>query len=369
MSDQLDIDNERGWALIDQFAAGDLPDAERQWMIQWTAQTPAAAAVVQALRDVCVARDAESVVFDTMRMRERVLLPVEGVARPKVFPVVRREGVGLGSRRVRGGLWIGTLAAVIGGAVVLMTSRVGRTHPDAVHAYVTGPYQQGIINLDDGTRVVLAPQTTLRVLRFGAQARTVTLENGEAYFEVAHALGAPFVVRSGAVTARVLGTAFLVRHRANDRHVRVAVTDGKVRLTTPARTDKGVTLTVGQVGDVMDSVTHVSAVDDVAPGTERAPGRIMFRFTPLTTVLQTVSQWYGFHFRYADQTLGARTVSIMISTQSSAEALAAIERVLAVNLTVVGDTVTLVPQPPRSSRTTPRIRTYDVWTPIREVGR
>lgn len=281
----------------------------------------------------------------------------------------RRWTRDLGTQTLRAGLWIGTSVAVIGVMVVLLTSRVGPIRQDVVHRYVTGPYQQGIINLGDGTRVTLAPQTTLRVLRFGTQERTVALENGEAYFEVAQASGAPFIVQSGTATAQVLGTAFLVRHNANDQHVHVAVTDGKVRVTTPARPDKSVTLTVGQVGDVTDSVTHVSAVDDVTPGTERAPGRIIFRYTPLATVLQTVSQWYGFHFRYTDQTLGARTVTIMISTQSSADALAAIEQVLAVNLTVVGDTVTLAPQPPRSSRSAPRIRTYDVWTPIREVGR
>jgi hypothetical protein len=42
---------------------------------------------------------------------------------------------------------------------------------------------------------------------------------------------------------------------------------------------------------------------------------------------------------------------------------------LAVNLTVVGDTITLVPQPEPSTHRAPRIRTYDVWTPKSEVGR
>lgn len=281
-----------------------------------------------------------------------------------------RGGVlGLRSQTLRRGLWIGTSVAAIGAAIILMTGRAGRTHSGVAHMYVTGAYQQGIINLGDGTRVTLAPQTTLRLYQFGTRARTVVLRNGEAYFEVARASGVPFIVQSGAATVRVLGTSFLVRHRTNDQHVRVAITDGKVRVTTPARTDQGVTLTAGQIGDVTDSVTHVSAVDKLTPGMERAPGQIIFRYTPLATVLQTVSQWYGIHFRYADQTLGARTVTIMISTQSSAQALATIEHVLAVNLTVVGDTVTLVPQPPRSSRNAPRIRTYDIWTPTREVGR
>ena len=95
----------------------------------------------------------------------------------------------------------------------------------------------------------------------------------------------------------------------------------------------------------------------------------MFRDTPLATILQTVSRWYGYQFHYADSTLGTRRVTMMVSTSSSAKALAAIEQVLMVNLAVVGDTVTLIPKSPRSSRSTPRIQTYDVWTPSREVGR
>jgi ferric-dicitrate binding protein FerR (iron transport regulator) len=167
---------------------------------------------------------------------------------------------------------------------------------------------------------------------------------------------------------QVLGTAFLVRHPADATQVRVAVANGKVHVTA-ARGSTGRTLTAGQVGTVTDSTIQMSAIDDPAPDVEWAPGHIMFRHTPVTSVLQTVSQWYGYHFRYADQTLGTQRVTIMVSTRSSAKALATIERLLDVNVSVVGDTVTLVPQPPRPNQSAPRIRTYDVWTPTSEVGR
>jgi transmembrane sensor len=217
--------------------------------------------------------------------------------------------------------------------------------------------------------VTLGPRTTFRVLQFGVNTRMVALERGEAYFEVAHAAGGPFIVASGAALTQVLGTAFLVRYDPANPHVRVAVTDGKVQLKTSSHAKSGVTLTAGQMGEVTDSTTQVITVDDLSPGTEWTPGRVIFHDTPLATVLQTVSHWYGYQFRLTDQTLGTRNVTMVISTRSSAEALAAIERVLLVNLTVVGDTVTLVPQPARPNRNTPRIRTYDVWTPTREIGR
>ena len=279
----------------------------------------------------------------------------------------RRERGGGGSQTLRAGVWFGAMATLIVGASILAHgSRV--EHAYAMQTYATHLYQQAIVNLDDGTRITLAPQTTVRVMRFSARSRTIELDSGEAYFEVMHASASPFMVRSGATTAQVLGTAFLVRHDAGDAHVRVSVTDGKVRVMTAAR-PAGVTLTVGQTGDVTDSTTQVSTTNDLTPGIEWASGRIMFRHIPLTTVLHTVEKWYGYHFRYSDRTLGTQSVTMMISTRSSAEALATIEHMLAVNLTVVGDTITLVPQPEPSIHHAPRIRTYDVWTPKNEVGR
>jgi ferric-dicitrate binding protein FerR (iron transport regulator) len=123
------------------------------------------------------------------------------------------------------------------------------------------------------------------------------------------------------------------------------------------------------VGDVADSTMHVSRTDDLTSDVKWSHESVMFRHTPVTTVLQTVSQWYGYHFRYADSTLGTRRVTMIVSMRSSAEALADLERVLEVNLTVLGDTITLVSQPVRANRSAPRIQTYDVWAPNREVGR
>ena len=274
----------------------------------------------------------------------------------------------LGRRTLRRWVWIGSATALAVGVSFLVRLR-SETRTSVTRVYATAAQQQAVIDLTDGTRVTLSPSTTLRLRDFGAGSRTVVLDGGEAYFEVAHTSGVPFMVRSGTATARALGTAFLVRRAAGDSHVRVSVTDGKVQLLTPGRNTSGVTLTARQVGDVTDSTIQMRTADDLAPGTEWESGDVIFRNISLATVLQTLSQWYGYQFRYVDQSLGARKVTMLISTRSSSEALATIERVLAVNLTIAGDTVTLVPHPPQSIRRTPRIRIYDVWTPTREVGR
>jgi transmembrane sensor len=275
---------------------------------------------------------------------------------------------GLGSQILQHSLWIGITGALVLGIAVLTRHRSG-SDSEITRTYATRAYQQATLNLADGTRITLAPQTAVRLLHFGASVRTVLLDSGEAYFEVAHAAGVPFIVKSGPATTQVLGTAFLVRHIAGDSQVLVAVADGKVRIRTLSHRDAGVLLTSRHIGAVTDSTVHVSAVNDIDPRAQWSRDHMLFRDTPLAIVLQTISQWYGYRFRYADRTMGAQKVTIMVSAKSSAEALATVEQVLAVNLTVNGDTITLVPKPEQSEQTAPRIRTYDVWTPTREVGR
>jgi ferric-dicitrate binding protein FerR (iron transport regulator) len=186
---------------------------------------------------------------------------------------------------------------------------------------------------------------------------------------VAHAEGVPFLVHSGAVTARVLGTRFLLRHDAGTSHTRVAVTDGKILVNAHAAGEVGQTLTAGHIADVIDSTMRTSSMDDLTPGTEWVQGKLVFYHVPVSTVLATLSRWYGYQFRYADSSLSQRSVTIAVSMQSSATALATLEQILSVNVVVKGDTVVLAPQPSPAERGNPQSRNYDVWMPTREVGR
>jgi ferric-dicitrate binding protein FerR (iron transport regulator) len=285
-----------------------------------------------------------------------------------VHPRMLGGGIaGLGSQllpRLLGS--IGAMFVMIVAVIVMRPAP--QSAAKVMRVYATNSRQQAIVVLDEGTRVVLSPNTTLREIAVRPHARTIALE-GEAYVSVVHAAEVPFVVQSGGTSTQVLGTEFLIRHRPGDPSVRVAVAVGKVRMTIRARPSSGVTLIAGQIGEARDSTVHVGAVGDLAPGTEWTHDQLVFHDVPLSTILATVSRWYGYQFRYADSTLAQRTVTLGVSTQSPTEALAAIERVLHVNLAVSGNTVTLIPQPLRQIKETPRMRTYDVWTPTREFGR
>lgn len=93
--------------------------------------------------------------------------------------------------------------------------------------YVTEVGERETVPLADGTRVELNTNTRLRA-SIDEEQRTVWLDRGEAYFDVAHDPGRPFVVHAADQRVTVLGTRFSVR-RDNGRVV-VAVAEGKVRV-------------------------------------------------------------------------------------------------------------------------------------------
>jgi transmembrane sensor len=81
--------------------------------------------------------------------------------------------------------------------------------------------------LQDGSKLTLNTATLVRA-RVSHSARTVWLDQGEAYFDIAHDAAHPFVVMSGANKVTVLGTRFTVRHDAVGTEV--VVVDGRVQV-------------------------------------------------------------------------------------------------------------------------------------------
>ncbi|MFS2026162.1 FecR family protein [Massilia sp. CT11-137] len=81
--------------------------------------------------------------------------------------------------------------------------------------------------LQDGSKLTLNTATLVRA-RVSHSVRTVWLDQGEAYFDIAHDAAHPFVVMSGANKVTVLGTRFTVRRDAGGTEV--VVVDGRVQV-------------------------------------------------------------------------------------------------------------------------------------------
>ncbi len=116
--------------------------------------------------------------------------------------------------------------AVAAAAVVLLFTRPAppRVAPATPATVAVRPDRQ---TLPDGS-VIECNAATDFVVNFSPGKREVKLLRGEALFEVAHDAARPFVVTTGVVEVRAVGTAFSVRR--DSQRIDVIVTHGRVAI-------------------------------------------------------------------------------------------------------------------------------------------
>lgn len=83
--------------------------------------------------------------------------------------------------------------------------------------------------LPDSSRIWLSPGATLQYAAdFSTGEERAVHLNGEAFFDVAHRKGQPFVVYNSGIATKVLGTAFNIEAYAQEATVRISLVRGKV---------------------------------------------------------------------------------------------------------------------------------------------
>jgi transmembrane sensor len=143
-------------------------------------------------------------------------------------PVARAAPTGASSwwkqRRSIGGALAGLSLAMLAFIVVGYWKLSGDTQ-----SYATARGQREAVALTDGSRLTLNTATRLRTA-VTAQQREVWLEQGEAFFDIAHDATRPFVIHAGTQKVTVLGTKFSLL-REGER-LRVTVLEGRVQVQT-----------------------------------------------------------------------------------------------------------------------------------------
>jgi transmembrane sensor len=102
-------------------------------------------------------------------------------------------------------------------------------HEPQERTYATDIGQRENLLLADGSQIELNTDTVLRVSR-GDGPKTVTLEKGEAFFNIKHNASRTFIVKAGGSRVIDLGTKFLVRQDVD--HLRVTLFEGSAKLET-----------------------------------------------------------------------------------------------------------------------------------------
>ena len=224
---------------------------------------------------------------------DAVALDLEHMAdHPELFPVDAAEAVPPAERNrarswLRWGVGAGALALAASLSLVVMPSLPNTTADPYV--VTTKPGEQRTIALADGTRVDLNGATRLELDR--SNPRTATLAAGEATFHVRHDAGKPFLLRSGMLSVKDMGTVFNAEREGYRLDVQVA--EGAV-LFQPHK-DK-LTLQAGAAVTARDDTGHV-AVSRVNPshvGGWRT-GAVTFAGEPFARVVSVLRRLDGVH--------------------------------------------------------------------------
>ena len=157
--------------------------------------------------------------------------------------------------------------------------------------------------LGDGTKVWLNSASSLNYpVQFAEKERCVELD-GEAYFEVTPDPERPFIVKSGGVQTRVLGTAFNFSAYRGENASTITLLTGKVAVSAPGHAER--VLLPGQQlkYDAENRKTVIKEVD-AEDFVVWKDGLFLFNDCGLEEIIPRLSRWYGVTFHYDREKFG-----------------------------------------------------------------
>jgi transmembrane sensor len=179
--------------------------------------------------------------------------------------------------------------------------------------------EKSIITLLDGTKITLNADSKLKYpARFGEELREVSLE-GEAYFEVIHDANKPFVVHTGGVSTKDLGTKFNISAFPNEENIVISLEEGKVEVSTNKSSAKKEDVVLSPKQQLVynrENETNTIEQFDLQKAIGWKDNILVFDNEPLSKVLLPLERYFGVKFEIADQSLANRTIKANFRNES-----------------------------------------------------
>jgi ferric-dicitrate binding protein FerR (iron transport regulator) len=192
--------------------------------------------------------------------------------------------------------------------------------------------RMGMVTLDDGTRVRLAPESEVTVPKeFGPDMRVVRLK-GAGEFTVAKGIEQPFRVKAGSSDIVATGTAFTVS-AAEDLSVTVVVSEGSVRV---GRLKKLTDVPVGGAVVAKDTAVRQATAAEKEEADAWRSGMLVVNDKPLGQALNLMKRWYGLNILVPQPKLMERRASFRASLDSTRQAIRGIEQSTGLQFGYVG---------------------------------
>lgn len=251
-------------------------------------------------------------------------------ATPAAFrPERSRRAPTAAARRRHWPAWLAAVAAALVAVVIgLPYMEQWRTPPPQVFATATAQTLTEV--LPDGTRLTLDAQSRVAV-KYTRNGRDVRVEQGTAFFEVAHDAARPFVATTRWGSATALGTQFQVSHAAG--RMEVVLAEGTLRLDYAdgnhgqGAGERPIVLEPGQRAELAgaDGRWLTTAVDtEVA--TSWRQGRVIFDGVPLPEAVARMNRYLRQPLSVGDPSLGTLRISGVFRTDELGSFTLALQR-------------------------------------------
>lgn len=297
----------------------DAPDMDWEAFAAWLDADPAH----REAYDMIALLDAQ---IDAQRDAILAMLPANDAA---------DDQQGLGTSRSRK-WWAGGGIAAAAAIAALIAPQMAMFTAETLVAYRTGPAETRMIDLKDGSHILLDRNSRLALA--DGDAPRVEMQSGAAYFDVRHDPSRTFVIQANNYEVRDIGTKFDIV--MTPQKLGVAVSEGKV--TVAPKDGDGTALGAGERIDVAmaTGVARVRAVSENSVGSWRN-GQLVYQDTPLALVAMDMSRYVG-HPVAVDPAVGDLRVSGVFAIGDGARLVQQIEALLPIKAVVSRDGVRLV---------------------------
>jgi ferric-dicitrate binding protein FerR (iron transport regulator) len=213
--------------------------------------------------------------------------------------------------------------------------------------------------LPDGTQVWLNSESKLSyATNFNDSIREVTLE-GEAYFDVVKDKNRPFIVKTSAISIRVLGTAFNVKSYNQDPTIETTLVRGLIEVqknNEPSASkiilrpneklvyNKPEALSANQesgisIDNKQSQLIYISPISKYIPDSTRVEtswvyGRLIFDGDSFSQLAEKMGRWYNIKITIKNQHLATNRFGGVFENENVEEALKALQLIAMFKYTI-----------------------------------
>jgi ferric-dicitrate binding protein FerR (iron transport regulator) len=327
-------------AFFREWVLNNTPDSKRFWEA-WLLQNPDKKETIETAKTLVQSLDIKEIPLNAAEIERGIANILHSVKaeRTLVVPFYKRS-------------WF-RMAATIALLVTAGFWWFNNSYSDQNNGKTTA-YTEGVKNnedkpltvtLPDGSTVILQKNSEIHYAKtFDSRLREVQFK-GEGLFDVVENPHKPFVVYSGAVVTKVLGTSFIVKAFDKDNKVTVNVIRGKVSVTALTKQqDKQVAkpeviLTPNQKAVFSkneDLLEQTLADAPIAIPSKDTLQQLSFEETPVKDIFASIEKNYNVDIVFDEKTLKNCALTTVIGDETLYEELNLICKIIGASYQVVG---------------------------------